>query len=65
MLLIMNWLGHQVPRLMQTLNDSKQEKCKISAGMLEVLNEKFKPQHNKTILSLQYCKLIREENKSA
>ena len=33
-------------------------------GLFEVLNEKFKLQHNATILSLQYCKLIKEQNKN-
>ena len=29
------------------------------------LNAKFKPQHNKTVLLLQYCKWSRYENKNA
>ena len=46
---------------MQTLNDREQEKCETNSGLFEVLNEKFKYHNNRTILSLQYCKLIREE----
>ena len=33
--------------------------------LLEVLSDKFKPQHNETVLSLQYCKLTREQNENA
>ena len=29
--------------------------------LFEVLNEKIKPQHNETILSFQYCKLIGQQ----
>ena len=33
-------------------------------GPFEVLSETFKPQHNETILSLQYCKLRREQSEN-
>ena len=50
---------------MQTLIDEEQEKCRTSTGLFEVLNEKFKPQYNETIVPLQYCTLIRDQNKNA
>ena len=50
---------------MQTFNDGKQGKCRISVGLFEVLSEKFKWQHNEMILALQYCTLIREQNENA
>ena len=60
-----NWPGCEGLRPVQTLKDKKQEKCKTNAGLFGVLDEKSKPQHNKTLLSLQYCKLVREEKGSA
>ena len=30
-----------------------------------MLSNKFKPQHNETILSLHYCKVTRAQNKNA
>ena len=39
----MNWLGSDGLRLMQTLNDSEEEKSRTSAGLFEVFDEKFKP----------------------
>ena len=30
-------------------------------GLFEVLNENSSAQHNETMLSLQYCKLVKEE----
>ena len=49
----------------QTLNDRGKEKCKCSIGLFSVLNERFIPQHNEKILSMQNCKLSRIENESA
>ena len=34
----------------------------ISRGLFELLSERFKPQHNETILSLKYYRLITEQN---
>ena len=34
-------------------------------GLFEVVSEKFKPQYNETILSLQYNNLIREQGENA
>ena len=61
----MSWLGHEGLQFMQIFNDTEQEKCRPSAGLFEVASEKFKPQHNETILSMQYCKLTREQNENA
>ena len=39
-----------------------EEQYRISTGLCEVLHQKFILQHEGTILSLQHCKLIREQN---
>ena len=52
-------------QLLQAFNTGEQEKCKTSEGLFEVRYKKIQPHHNKTILSLQYCKLKREESGSA
>ena len=44
--IVMNWLGYERLRFAQTLNHTEQQRCRISAGLFEVLCEKFKPQHN-------------------
>ena len=36
-----------------------------ATGLFNVFKEKFRPQHNEMILSLQYCKLHRKKNESA
>ena len=59
----LNCLGREGLKFMQTLNDEEQGKFKTSMGLFEVLSENFKLQHNETILSLQYFKLIREQIK--
>ena len=35
---------------------------KQSNRLLKLLNKKFRPQHDKMILLLQYCKLLKEDN---
>ena len=57
----MNWQDCEGLRIVQTLIDNEQEEYQTSSGLFEVLSEKFKPQHHETMLSLQYCKLIREK----
>ena len=37
---------------MQTISDEEQEKCRRSVGLFKVLSEKFKLQHNGTVVSL-------------
>ena len=50
---------------MQILNDIEHEKCRTSAGLFEVLSEKFKAQYNETLMSLQPCRLTGEQNENA
>ena len=46
-----------------TLNNEEQEKCKHIQGYLRYY-DKFKPQHNETVLSLQYCKLTSQQKEN-
>ena len=50
---------------MPILDNREQEKCKTNPGLFEVSNEEFKPQHNETIVLLQYCTLVGGERESA
>ena len=63
--IILNWLGREVLKVMQRLNDEEKENCKVKMGLFEVFCEKFMSQHSETILSSQYCKLIRKQNENA
>ena len=65
MSIIINSLGCEAPKYFQTLMNKKELKCKAGSGLFEVLKEKFKLQQNETILSLQYCKWIREGKECA
>ena len=62
---ITNWLGCEGIHFVQMLTNEEQETCKCSAGLFNIYNVKFIPQHNETILSIQYCKLSRVENETA
>ena len=48
---------------MQAINEIEKKKCR-SAWLFEVLSDNLKPQHNKTMLSLKYCKLARVWNEN-
>ena len=43
----------------------EQETCQTTAGIFQVLDEKVRLIHNKTILMLQYCKLSRHNHGGA
>ena len=59
---IHNRLDKEGLQLMQMLNAEVQEKCKTSIRLFEVLSENFEPQHNETMVPLQYCKLIGQQS---
>ena len=42
---------------LETLNQAEQEVCNPE-GLFETVSNKFKPQYNKTIKSLHFCKLV-------
>ena len=54
--IIKNWLCREELQFIQTLTIAEKEACKSTTGLFNVL-KKFRQQHNKMILSLQYCKL--------
>ena len=56
---------HGVRIKRQEVSHKAKKKCKTTVGLFDVLSEKFKLQHNQTILSLKYWKLIREQSKNA
>ena len=45
--------------------NTEQERCNTLEGLLTTLNNKFKPQYNETIKSLQFHKLGRQMNENA
>ena len=59
--IIKNWLGKEGLQFIKTLNNTEKEEWKSATELLNVLKEKFRPQHNEIILTLQYCKLQRKE----
>ena len=43
----------------------EKEKCNTIEGLCEILTNKFRPQFNKMINSLQFCKLSRQSGENA
>ena len=63
--LIKTWLDRKGLQLLEMLTQAQKEKYKTSKGLFKTLNDKFKPQYNETIKSLQFHKLSRKADKSA
>ena len=47
--IIMNWLGCEGLHFIQTLANEELDTCKSSTDLFNIVNAKFKPQHNETI----------------
>ena len=63
--IILHLIGKDRLQFMQALNVKEARKVQTSMGLFEVLSEKCRGQHNETVLSLQYCKIITEQRKNA
>ena len=59
---MIKWLRKEGLQFIQTLEQEAYETIK---KLFNTLSEKFKQQHNKTILTLQYCKLVWHSDESA
>ena len=55
-----NWLGRRGLQFIEALTHMEKEKCNIIEVFFTMLNNKYKPQFNETIKSLQFCKLNRQ-----
>ena len=53
------------PQFDWNINNRRTRNLQKYARLFQILNKKFKKQHNEMILSLQYCKLLRDNNESA
>ena len=49
----------------QTLMQIEKESHQSVKRLFKILNEKFRPQHNDTMLSLHYCMLGRQNDETA
>ena len=50
-------MGHEGLQLIQT--HEEKEKCRTVRGLFLIVKSKFKPRHNRSVISLQYQKLNR------
>ena len=61
---VKNWLGRKGLHYLETLMKAEREMCNTLEGLFEMLVNKFKPQYNETIKSLQFRKLYQFENEN-
>ena len=62
--MVKNWLGRKGLHYIETLMENENEACSTLEGLVNTLADKFKPQYNEPIKSLQFRKLYRLENES-
>ena len=56
---VKNWLGRKGLQYVETLTTAGKEMCNTLEGLFKTLSNKFKPQYNEAIKSLQFRKLYR------
>ena len=61
---VKNWLGCKGLHYLETLMLAEEEACNMLESLLDMLANKFKPQYNDTIKSLQFRKLCWLESKN-
>ena len=61
---VKNWLGRKGLHYLETLTMAEREMCNTVEGLFEMLANKFKPQYNETIKSLQFRKLYWFKNEN-
>ena len=55
---VKNWQGRKGLHYLESLATEERETCNTLEGLFEMLANKFKPQYNETIKSLQFRKTI-------
>ena len=61
--MVKNWLGRKGLHYLESLTEAEKQMCDTLQGLINTLAEKFRPQYNETIKSLQFRKLCRSEGK--
>ena len=62
--LVKNWLGRKSLQYLEALMTAEKETSNTLEGLFETLSNKFKPQYNETIKSLQFRKLNRYDDEN-
>ena len=63
--MVKNWLGRKGLHYLESLTEGEKQACGTLQGLIDTLAEKFRPQYNETIKSLQFRKLCRSEGENA
>ena len=63
--MVKNWLGRKGLHYLEILMEGEKWVYDILQGLIDTLVEKFRPQYNETIKSLQFIKLCRSEGENA
>ena len=61
--MVKNWLGRKDLHYLESWIEGEKQVCGTLQGLIDTLAEKFRPQYNETIKSLQFRKSGRSEGK--
>ena len=62
--IVKNWLGRKGLQFIELLKHAEEDTCSILEGLFKIPTNKFRPQLNETIKSLQFCKLSRQNGEN-
>ena len=65
LVMVKNWLGRKGLQFLETPTNEEKTTCSMLDGLFETLSNKFRPQLNETIKSLQFQKLYRKDGENA
>ena len=63
--IVKNWLGRKSLQFIELLTHVQKHRCNTLDSLFEILTNKFRPQFNETIKSLQSCKFSRWNRENA
>ena len=63
--IVKSWLDRKGLQFIELHPHAEKDTCNTLEDLLEILTNQFRPQFNKTIKSLQFCKLSRQNGENA
>ena len=63
--MVKNWLGRKGLQFFEMLTNEERNTCGTLESLFETLSNKFRPQLNETIKSLQFQKVYRKDGENA
>ena len=63
--IVKSWLGRTGLQFIESLTHAEKDTCSPLEGLFKIISNTFRPQFNKMIKSVQFCKLSRQNGENA